>query len=103
MGALTPEHLSSLFRSPCLTYSAFLGIPPPTTLLPLAAALTRHSQLDDSPETSGLNFAMNELARRGRPAESSSLSYGLLFHLQLLPTPPHGDAVTFGYRCVTLT
>ena len=36
-------------------------------------------------------------------AESSSLSYGLVFHLQLLPTPPRGDAVTIGYRFVTLT
>jgi hypothetical protein len=33
-----------------------------------------------------------------RKAESSSSSYGLVSHLQLLPTPPHGDAVTFGYR-----
>lgn len=31
-------------------------------------------------------------------AESSSSSYGLVVHLQLLPTPPHGDAVTFSYR-----
>jgi hypothetical protein len=26
------------------------------------------------------------------------LRYGLVVHLQLLPTPPRGDAVTFGYR-----
>ena len=32
------------------------------------------------------------------PAESSSLSYGLAVHLPLLPTPPHGDAVTVRYR-----
>ena len=32
------------------------------------------------------------------PAESSSLSYGRLLHLPLLPTPPRGDAVTVGYR-----
>jgi hypothetical protein len=36
-------------------------------------------------------------------AESGSLSYGLVIHLQLLPTPPRGDAVTFGYRFVTQT
>ena len=35
---------------------------------------------------------------RGYPAESSSLSYGLVVHLLLLPTPPLGDAVAFGYR-----
>jgi hypothetical protein len=34
-------------------------------------------------------------------AESSSSSYGLLIHLQLLPTPPRGDAVTFGYGAET--
>ena len=33
-------------------------------------------------------------------AESSSLSCRPIFHLQLLPTPPHGDAVTFGYGAV---
>jgi hypothetical protein len=26
------------------------------------------------------------------------LSYGLVVHLLLLPTPPHSDAVIFGYR-----
>jgi hypothetical protein len=31
-------------------------------------------------------------------AESSSSSYGLVSHLRLLPTPPRGDAVTFGFR-----
>jgi len=33
-----------------------------------------------------------------RTAESCSLSYGLHVRLRLLPTPPRGDAVTFGYR-----
>src|SRR5579872_1414944 len=32
------------------------------------------------------------------PAETSSLSYGRVLHFQLLPTPPHGDAVTFCFR-----
>ena len=38
--------------------------------------------------------------RAGSPplhAESGSSSYGLPAHLRLLPTPPHGDAVTFNY------
>jgi hypothetical protein len=34
-------------------------------------------------------------------AETSSSSYGLLVRLALLPTPPHGDAVTVGYRTET--
>jgi hypothetical protein len=37
-----------------------------------------------------------------RQAESSSLSYGPVVHLQLLSTPSHEDAVTFGYRVQTL-
>src|SRR5882724_2556306 len=42
--------------------------------------------------------------RAGSPqpsAESGSLSYGLPVHLQMLSTPPHGDAVTFDYRVAT--
>jgi len=36
------------------------------------------------------------------PAETGSSSYGLLVRLQLLPTPPRGDAVTFDFmRCDT--
>ena len=31
------------------------------------------------------------------------VSYGLVVHLLLLPTPPRGDAVTIGYRLVTST
>src|SRR6516162_4280320 len=31
------------------------------------------------------------------PAEAGSLSYRLLVRLQLLPTPPRGDAVTLSY------
>ena len=43
--------------------------------------------------------------RAGSPvglAESGSFSYGLLVHVQLLSTPPHGGAVTFHYgpECV---
>ena len=36
-------------------------------------------------------------------AETSSLDYGLVIHLRLLSTLPHGNAVTtVGYRPVTL-
>jgi hypothetical protein len=38
------------------------------------------------------------LARRGRTAVSSSLSYGLVVHLLLLPTTHHCVAVAFSYR-----
>ena len=43
-------------------------------------------------------FAIHSQARQKHPAESSSSSYGLVVHLQLLPTLPYGNAVTFGYR-----
>jgi len=36
-----------------------------------------------------------------RRTESSSSSYGPTVHLQLLPTPPRDDAVTFGYEIQT--
>src|SRR5207249_3562451 len=34
-------------------------------------------------------------------AETGSCSYGLAVRLQLLSTPPLGDAVTFGYKVTT--
>lgn len=43
---------------------------------------------------------MKEQARRNTPAESGSSSYGPPVRLRLLPTPPRGDAVTFGYGAV---
>ena len=46
----------------------------------------------------GLGFAIESQARRTLTAETGSLSYGLVVHLLLLSTPPHGDAVTVGYR-----
>ena len=50
------------------------------------------------PLFAGLGFAFRSQARQSAPAESSSLSYGRLLHLLLLPTPPLGDAVTLNYR-----
>jgi hypothetical protein len=44
-----------------------------------------------------LGFATHSLARRNGRPNRVHLRYGLIVHLQLLPTPPHGDAVTFGY------
>jgi hypothetical protein len=44
-----------------------------------------------------LGFACRLQARHdGRP-NRVHLRYGLIVHLRLLSTPPHGDAVTFGY------
>ena len=46
----------------------------------------------------GPGFTFSLQARRGRQAESSSSACGLVPHLRLLSTPPHGDAVTFGFQ-----
>jgi hypothetical protein len=47
----------------------------------------------------GLDFALNPQARRCvRPNRVRNNCYGLHVRLRLLSTPPHGDAVTFGYR-----
>jgi hypothetical protein len=55
-------------------------------------------QLVESPNASGLGFTISQQARQLWQAESSSLSYGWNVRLLLLPTPPHDDAVAFGYR-----
>lgn len=49
------------------------------------AALSRYPSARQL-SVSGLDFAIGKQARRSRPAVSSSLSYGLVFHLLLLST-----------------
>jgi len=50
-------------------------------------------------------FRLRHLVEGSPPhtAESSSFCCGPIFHLQLLPTPPHDDAVTFGYGAVVFS
>src|SRR5262252_309675 len=76
------------FRSLCLQ--------PPVS--PSTSLLHATPQLVESPASAGLGFALPQQARRNRPAESSSLSYGWIVHLLLLPTSPRGDAVVVGFR-----
>src|SRR3972149_6702021 len=79
--------------------TAFVTIPSPTTLRTPAAAFTRYSSARRvSCLAAGPGFAVLLRARRARPAESRSSSYGLVVHLPLLSTPPRGGAVTVGYR-----
>src|SRR6516162_4623491 len=82
--------------------------PRTTVLYAFSSLLSRHSDPNHAgcpavalsvasapPAASGLRHE-----RAGSPplhAESGSSSYGLPVHLRLLPTPPHGDAVTFNY------
>src|SRR5271156_4393901 len=44
-----------------------------------------------------LGFAFCQQARHDVKPNRVHLRYGLIVHLQLLSTPPRGDAVTFGY------
>jgi hypothetical protein len=46
----------------------------------------------------GLGFAVGGRARHITLPNRVHLRYGLTIHLLLLSTPPHDDAVTFGYR-----
>jgi hypothetical protein len=43
-----------------------------------------------------LGFAINSLARHDDRPNRVHFRYGLIVHLRLLSTPPHGDAVTVG-------
>ena len=104
MGALTPVRHSSPHRSPCFTCTAFLTIPPPTTRCPPVVAFARYSsarrvsRVRPRGRANGSRLRARLGVSPGHQAESSSSSYGLVVHLLLLSTPPHGDAVAVGYR-----
>jgi hypothetical protein len=69
-------------------------VPPPTTQcapIPLSTTTAYRA-------TSGLRHGIAGSPQHN--AESSSSSYGPTVRLRLLPTSPHGDAVTFGYGAV---
>jgi hypothetical protein len=76
---------------------SLLTIPSPTTWPPRWSLFHATPQRHRS-RFPVLDFALGMQAHRGYPAESSFLSYGLVVHLLLLPTPPLGDAVAFGFR-----
>jgi hypothetical protein len=85
-------------RSPYFTHLNFrsLCLQPPTSLS--TSLLHATPQLIESPDASGLGFAISQQARQHWQAESSSSAYGWIVRLLLLPTPPYGDAVAFGFR-----
>src|SRR6516165_5015399 len=92
MKALTPAGLTRARQVSPLTPLCLPDIPTPTTR-------AAQRSLCQSPQRHRLlpGFATNERARHRSTPESGSSSYGLPVHLRLLPTPPHGDAVTFHY------
>ena len=70
--------------------------PAPNHVVPPERRFIRHTSASGFVSGLRLPFA-------GSPqhtAESGSSSYGLLFRLRLLPTPPRDDAVTFSYGAV---
>jgi hypothetical protein len=56
------------------------------------------SSLDFPPACCGSGLRLWLAGSPLTPAVSSSSSYGRVLHLQLLPTSPHGNAVSFGFR-----
>jgi hypothetical protein len=111
MGALTPARLT---RGQPFTEQ----VPLLDTVQPSLHSVTKHlvrpviasmlpAQRDRLPDDRSDGFALSVIRSGLRlksagssqhTAESCFSSYGLLVRLRLLPTPPHGDAVTFGYR-----
>ncbi len=97
---LTPHHGNMKALTPAL----------PTGLLAYLALPSRHSDPNHAgcpmvafpvasapPVASRLHHERAAPACAGVHAKSGSSSYGLPVHLRLLPTPPHGDAVTFDF------
>ena len=113
MGALTPARLA-LRRSARELHPPTKQVSPGHMTRPSMHSVTKHltrpviasalpAQRDRLPIShlavayrSGLH--LESAGSSQRTAESCSSSYGLHVRLRLLPTPPRGDAVTFGYR-----
>ena len=89
----SPARQASLLTLHCLP-----GIPPPIT----SCARTSLCQSPQRVRSIPFGFRLRQ-DRAGSPhhaAESGSSSYRLPLRLRLLPTPPRGDAVAFGFiRC----
>ena len=78
---LPPPERSSGFSTEA--YREYRDGPDPITITVTIASIGLRHYLAGSPR---------------QQAESSSSSYGLVVHLQLLPTSSHKNAVTIGYR-----
>jgi len=104
MGALTPARQAHSL--PCAGQVSLVHMTRPS-MHSVTNHLTRPiiasplpAQRDGLPESLSFRSGLRHRLASSplRPAESCSLSYGLHVRLQLLPTPPHGDAVTFSYQ-----
>jgi hypothetical protein len=82
-----------------LLHAPELPIPPsPTTYHPSDIAFARYPSACRTSRYLGSGLHLSLAGSPVWSAESSSLSYGWIVRLLLLPTPPHDDAVTVGYR-----
>jgi len=106
MSTLTPATLSAWWQVSLLNDTYLPTIPSPTTrqllnwlhcyvLQPLRFP---HEDWSSSLTPSSLSLHHAYGGSTAYPAESSSLSYGLVFRFQLLPTLSHDNAVTFSYK-----
>ena len=68
-------------------------VPSPTTPCRPSVVLTASAT-----RTMSFRLRLRDAGSPPQDAETGSLTYGPIVRLQLLPTPPRGDAVTFGYR-----
>ena len=97
-GALTPAgHSPTLGQVSLIHASGRLIILSPTPLgLPPSLSHPTPQRVGLLTRVSpGFTFSPQARQLSGRIA---FVSYGLIVHLLLLPTPPHGDAVAVGYR-----
>ncbi len=96
-------------RSPCFTCTAVDPVLSPTTPWCRPLALPRYPSAADASRSSrsGTGLRRSLADSPHQQAESRSSSYGPGSHLPWLRTPPHGDALMFGYRpesaCLTRT
>ncbi len=99
MRALTPAGLATGRQVSPLTPLCLPSIPLPNTSCPPNVAFTVTSARPAGP-LPGTRLRLVSAGSPRHTAESGSSSCGLLVRLRLLPTPPLGDAVTFGFmRC----
>jgi len=119
MGALTPARLALRTLWKRNEHQPFSGqVSLLNTVQPSLHSVTKHlvrpvvafvlpTQRDRLPVGCSNGFALSVIRSGLRlesagssqhTAESCFSSYGLQVRLRLLSTPPHGDAVTFGYR-----
>ncbi len=91
MRALTPAALTQIGRSLRLLRFAFRASHPHPRRAP-RHRFDRHSSVSDDFQASPYPGRLAVQLRR-----IGFVSYGLLLRLLLLPTPPHGDAVTLDY------